>query len=395
MKKIFKDFATFDSTERTAISIRSGLLKYHASEIGLDPNDFADGIVTVYRSPATIFNASQKMSGIPITNEHVDMSRPAPVNGGTVVSSEAIDIADEENDATVAIKNKLNVSDAMQKVIVNKKELSLGYGAELVPHDIYDFEQKDIMPHHLAIVPQGRCGSMCSFVDHKPLIENPKEAKEMKIKFIDADGQVNMQQIIEVIMALPEAIKKVPVEQVAEIIPQLQMLIETSKQVMPEESQEESEEGVTNPDGSEPSGEEVAGVESEDEASEEEMQDEDSEEMKDEMSEEEKEKFSDKKFDFKDSKEFKDAVAQAVKETTGKTIAVVEKARNFLKEDYVFEGKDTARIMRDALKTQTTDKFADSELEVAFKLLKKNTSLANFGDSGSVNKWDEVAEKTF
>ena len=38
--------------------------------------------------------------------------------------------------------------------------------------------------------------------------------------------------------------------------------------------------------------------------------------------------------------------------------------------------------MRDALATQSTDKFEDSELPVAFKLLRKpNTDYSQFGDS--------------
>ena len=39
-----------------------------------------------------------------------------------------------------------------------KKELSLGYDARLIPSDKYDFEQRDIVPHHLAVVEAGRCG---------------------------------------------------------------------------------------------------------------------------------------------------------------------------------------------------------------------------------------------
>ena len=385
-----------------------------------------DGTQSVYRSPATIFNASQRMAGIPVTNEHVDIDMPPPINGGKVISSEAIDIVDEENDATVAIKNKLDVSDNMQRIIESKKELSLGYQAELVPHDIYDFEQINIMPHHLAIVPSGRCGSMCSFVDHKPLIENPKEVEEMKIKFkdakgkvtaksiiaaltaftdnkanfTDAKGNVNMQQIIDVITALPEAIKTVPVDQVAKVMPHLEALIFASRQVSTEEEAaeetmvgQEEDAGVTNPDGSEPSmtDEESEEVDVED-------TDEDSKEVEVEDADkdaEEKEDEKEDKKDFSDSMAFKDAVAAKAKIFTDKAISAIEKARNFLDDDYVFEGKETAQIMRDALKTATTDTFADAELDIAFKMLKNSGSYKEFGDSKETNKWDDLGEKTF
>lgn len=421
MKKTFKDKAIFNSGERTAITIRSGVLLYDASELGMNPES---GTQSVYRSPATIFNASQRMAGIPVTNEHVDIDMPPPINGGKVISSEAIDIVDEENDATIAIKNKLDISDNMQRIIESKKELSLGYQAELVPHDIYDFEQINIMPHHLAIVPNGRCGSMCSFVDHKPLIENPKEV-EMKIKFkdakgkvtaksiiaalnaftdnkanfTDAKGNVNMQQIIDVITALPEAIKTVPVDQVAKVMPHLEALIVASRQVATEEEAveetmagQEEDAGVTNPDGSETTdeeSEEVSDIEVED--ADEESKEVEVEDAETEKEEDEKE---DKK-DFSDSMAFKDAVTAKAKIFTDKAISTIEKARNFLGDDYVFEGKETSKIMRDALKTATTDTFADAELDIAFKMLKDAGSYKEFGDSKEANKWDELGEKSF
>jgi hypothetical protein len=61
---------------------------------------------------------------------------------------------------------------------------------------------------------------------------------------------------------------------------------------------------------------------------------------------------------------------------------VVTKARNFLDADFDFTGKNASQIMRDALATQSTDKFEDSELNVAFKLLRKpDTDYSTFGDS--------------
>jgi len=44
----FADIATYSDTERTAVSIRDGVLEYLGTEIGLEP---PDKVFAVYRSP--------------------------------------------------------------------------------------------------------------------------------------------------------------------------------------------------------------------------------------------------------------------------------------------------------------------------------------------------------
>jgi hypothetical protein len=88
------------------------------------------------------------------------------------------------------------------------------------------------------------------------------------------------------------------------------------------------------------------------------------------------------KEEFTDSAAFKDAVASAVKGEVKRYAEVVNKARNFVDADYDFADKSANQVMRDALVTQSTDKFEDSELPVAFKLLRKpNTDYSQFGDT--------------
>ena len=355
----FKDIANFDFNERTVISMRSGVLEYLGSEIGMEP---ANKVFKVLRTPATIANAAARMSGIGVTDEHIDMDSPAPKDGGTVISSEAIDAHEVESDTTFAIKNTLQLSDNLNEIVKSKKELSLGYFGDLEEHDVYDFEQKNIIPHHLAIVESGRCGQMCSFVDRKPILE----VEEM-LKFIDANGKVNMQQIIDVITALPEAIKNVPVDQVAKIVPQLMLLIDASKQVAPDLEDTADEIETTD--------EEVEEVEIKD---------------ADEEVEEEKEKSN-----FADSTSFKDAVKIEAKKFADEAIKTIEKARTFLDDKYNFEGKETDQIKRDALATQSSEKFTDSELTVAFKLLSKNSKYSHFIDGKApLDKWAEAGEKS-
>lgn len=354
--KQFSDFASFDPEHKTALSVRDGVLEYLGVELG--PDFEPSRIYTVYRSPAQIANAAMKMAGIPITDEHVSLDAPAPNTGSSVISAEMVDASDPNTSTTIAIRNKLSVSDTMiASVASGKRELSLGYEAGLRPHDTYDYEQYDIKPHHLATVPQGRCGPMCSFLDRKPTKPEKDPMPQLHKAFLDAEGSVNLQQVVEIATGLSEAIKTVPLEKVQEVMPALQELMSISKAV-----------GVEDPD---------AEVNDEDKPDpEEKTMDADKDKTDDEPGEDEK-KFSDADFNKaldKKAKEFADA---AIK----KHAFAMEKARPFVGEDYSFADKSTAQIMRDALATQSTEKFADSEIELAFKLLKKSgPDYSNFGD---------------
>ena len=345
----FADIATYSDTERTAVSIRDGVLEYLGTEIGLEP---PDKVFAVYRSPATIANAAHAMKGIPLTGEHVSLDGPAPSDGGRVESSVVIDQVDEPTHSRLAVQNKLSVSDALQITLKEKRQLSLGYEADLVPHSKWDYEQINIIPHHLAAVSDGRCGPLCSFLDRKP--EEKNMTKKEKA-FFDAEGQVNLEQVVEIATALPEAIKKVPVDQLVKLMPAMQEIMAYAKE----------QGAVTDEDPAE-------GME------EEELTDEEAAAKKEaEVAEEDKPKEQ-----FADSKAFKDAVASAVKGEVKRYAEVVTKARNFLDADYDFSDKSANRVMRDALSTQSTDKFEDSELPVAFKLLRKpNTDYSHFGDA--------------
>jgi len=359
----FRDAAVYNATSKTAVSVRDGVLEYSGAEIGMVPED---QIFTIYRSPATISNTAMKMRGLPVTDEHVPLDVPAPSHGGFVDEAKMVDAHDEITHTTIAIENRLAVSDTLlANVEAGRRELSLGYNAELVPHDVYDFEQRDIVPHHLATVDRGRCGSMCSFIDRKPKTEtneDPPMSKKTKLPaaFCDAEGEMNLQQIVELATALPEAIKSVPVDQLQELLPALKQIVEASKAVMTEEPAEEQP------------------VETEDKDTPPVEEDKD-------MSDEDKEK------------QFADAVSKQARKFTDAAVKrhtqVIEKARDFVPEDYTFSDKSTEQIMRDALATDTTESFADSELDLAFKMLKKReSSYQNFGDSNP-NPLAELGDK--
>lgn len=357
----FADRAVFDAIEKTAISVRDGVLEYMGSELGIEP---PDRIFTVFRSPATIANAAMAMAGIPLTDDHVSVDVPATDGAGRVSEAQMIDASDPDTMTTIAIRNRVEVGDTLMPMLDSgKRQLSLGYKADLVPHDRFDFEQRNIQPHHLAVVENGRCGGMCSFLDRKPEIS-------MKINkaFADENGEVNLQKIVEIAAALPEAIKMVPIERVSEIMPALQELIELSRQVNAATEEPATEEPV------------------EDEA----VEDEPQEPVTDEQTEE-------PVTDEKDEKQFSDAAVKVmVQKATDEAIKahaeVMDKARSFVDESYEFKGKSTAQIMRDAIATQSSETFTDAELPLAFKLLKKTADYRNFGDAGA-DKFDQLKDK--
>ena len=361
MTQLFKDSLSFNGTTKKAISVRDGVQEYMGYELGMEP---IDRVFTVYRSPATIANAANLMAGIPLTDEHVELSAPPPNPVGKVVHAVMIDLKDDSLGCTLAVENQIEVADTMLKDIESgKRELSLGYRAELVEHDQYDFEQRNIEPHHLAVVDRGRCGAHCSFKDKGKLMKSRKA-------FRDAEGNPNLEEIVQIASGLPDAIKKLDMAQLAKVMPMLQEIV----QVAQASNETVNANGGVTPEGETPTedmnAEEKPATDMN--PDEEEVKDMDKEE--DEVKDEEAEKK-----DVTDSAAFKDAVMQAINRHT----VAIEKAKDFVDSDYVFLGKTTCQIMRDALAVEYgKQKFSDAELPVAFKMLKKaGSSLHNFGDA--------------
>lgn len=351
----FSDAATYDGSLRTAVSVRDGVLEYLGSEIGMEP---ADKIFYVYRSPATIASAANLMAGIPVIDEHVEPGTEDDNIKSKVESSSLIDAFDEHTDSTLAIQNKLSLDPLMQEAIESgKRELSLGYEGKLIPHSKYDFEQRDLVPTHLAIVDFGRCGSGCRFIDRKP---NPEATMPKKLHkaFCDAEGALSLAQIVELAAGLPEAIKNVPADKLSELLPALQEIM-----------------AAANAAGVEPVAADVV-------ADVPDMTDEEASKLVDESA------VTGDPVKVTDSmrkvlaQKFGDATRKAVDSAVKAHTAVIDKARTILSEDYSFTDKSTAQVMRDALAVEHgSQTFADAELSVAFKLLKKSSDeYQNFGD---------------
>jgi len=338
----FSDTVTYDGAMKSAISVRDGVLEYLGSELGMEPED---RIFYVYRSPATIASAASLMPGIPLLSEHIEPGTEDSDATSRVKSASLVDAFDTSTASTLAIRNMISVAPEIQGQLESgKRELSLGYTGNLVPHDKYDFEQRDIIPTHLAVVERGRCGSGCRFLDRKPTQE--ATMPKMHKAFTDADGAASLSQIVEIAAGLPEAIKSVPVDKLQELLPALQeiMAIAEAVGVKPSEPEAEVVEEITD---EEPAvKEEVAPMA------------------------------------VTDSAAFKDAVKGAVASAVKAHAVVIDKARDFVDEAYNFADKSTVQIMRDALASEHgATQFTDSELPVAFKLLKKaSADYKNFAD---------------
>jgi hypothetical protein len=354
----FIDVATYDGSLRTAVSVRDGVLEYLGSEIGQEP---PDKIFTVYRSPATIASLVSQMPGIPVIGDHIEPgTEPADIPS-RVESASFIDAFDESTNSTLAIQNKLFLDDDMlAEIDGGKNQLSLGYEGRLVPHDKWDFEQRDLVPTHLATVDSGRCGSGCRFIDRKP---NPEATMPKKFHkaFCDADGALSLAQIVELAAGLPEAIKNVPADKLSELLPALQEIMAAAEAAGVEKTTVE------------PVVEELPL-----------MTDEDADKLMDESAEAaggEPVKVTDSARKVL-RKKFADKLALAISGAVKVHASVTDKARTILPENYSFADKSTAQLMRDALAVEHgSQKFSDSELSVAFKLLKKSGGeYQTFGD---------------
>lgn len=177
---------------------------------------------------------------------------------------------------------------------------------------------------------------------------------KMHKAFTDADGAASLSQIVEIAAALPEAIKNVPVDKLQELMPALQEIMNIASAV-----------------GVKPTTSEVEGEEMTDE-----------QKAAKALADEEAKKKEGEQMPITDSAAFKDAVKGAVASAVKEHTTVIERAREFVAEDYSFADKSTVQIMRDALATEHgTTQFTDAELPVAFKLLKKaSADYKNFAD---------------
>lgn len=375
----FQDRLDFNPTTKKGISIRDGVVEYAGIEIGIEP---PEKMFKVYRSPAAIAGILDSMVGIPLYDRHVD-SEENSKSVGRVVSAEAIDLFDDSTDSRIGLENKIEVDEiALLQIENGKRELSLSYLGELIPHEKYDFEQKNLKPMHLAIVDSGRCGSRCSFVDKKyqemPPMADKKTSKKKTVKpelaqiFCDAEGMPNLQTIVETAMGLPDALKMLPLQKLMELMPMFQEVIKIASNVGVQD--EGHEDDVEDPDKkTDP-------------------------ENKEKKVDDKKNSDGEKVLKVEDSAEFKNALAAVAKKSEKKMADhtdVVVRAAKFLDSEYSFDKKTTLEIMRDSLEIYHPEvKFEDNEVSAAFKMLKfADSPTKNFGKNDNKSSFAALEDK--
>jgi len=355
-----KSIMTFDSEHKKVVSIRDGFQEYMGIELGMQP---FDKVFKIVRDQDDIRELADKLVNIPITDNHIepDGTIDKSLIKGFIDTSEAVEHRDVDTDTHVIVRNGVKLSDNMVQLVHNgKRELSLGYKAKLIPHDLYDFQKVEIVPHHLAIVDKGRCGDICKFTDG----EKMKKEKEEQLSFLDADGTVSLERVMELAAQLPEVISKMDIKELGKLVPVLEKVMASAgMEVAPEPVKEIEEEVIAEP------------------------------EMTDmEMEASEKEVATKAVEEFKDSTCFADAQIKFA----DTRVDVIEKAKPFLDGEYVFAGKSNDQIMTDVLGAEKpSEKFVDGEIAVAFKMLDRKDPIEdykNFGDK-DVDKWATASKE--
>jgi hypothetical protein len=180
MKRMTID-ETFAPTSRTltpegflcvkGIAARTGVYQYLSSELELEG---PERIVNVYRPPEQVF-APESMATYPhsdITNDH-----PEDLVDSTTFKSVSVGhVRGVEQDGDNAVVDMIiKDQSAIDDIQSGKAELSPGYMAEYVkapgiaPDGTpYEFEQRDIVINHVAVVEAARAGKVARIFDHKP-----------------------------------------------------------------------------------------------------------------------------------------------------------------------------------------------------------------------------------
>ena len=348
---IFKDKIPFDINKKKLISIRDGIQEY----LGLEFNkEFQDEHklnpsqrYKVYRSVQTLNDAVKLLDKLPITNEHVDISNDRTLKEGEkqgeILSSEVIDSIDTNVNSTIAVQNEVQLSDTMLKLCQSGKgELSLGYEAKMIVHDVYDFEQVEVNPHHLALVQNGRCGKTCKILD-----------KRINVILLNEDGTLNQDNIQMVVAEMPKAIEIMSDEEKTK-------LFEVLGSFLPEVVADTKDDTET-------------------------------EKVEDAPKEEDKEEMKDNAIaSFKDSADF-----QVILDSHAHTMAdAIIKAKNWM-VDYETDGKSLDVIMKETLeKARPLTVFKDCEIGVAFKMLdEKPLEIVTIVKDSVQSKWKSIKEK--
>ena len=179
----------FDSETKTALIMRDGVYTYLAMEfpglvgIGADKENNPFTKLRVYRSKDSVkaaYERFKELGKIPVVFNHPD--KDLDRNDFSQGYGYAPELVDEG--ANLAIKCKLELNaDSLEAYKDGIREISCGWSGDFVEPSaedkkLYDFEQTFSDFNHIALVSEGRCGSLCSIKDSKANKNKQKNSQE-------------------------------------------------------------------------------------------------------------------------------------------------------------------------------------------------------------------------
>lgn len=183
---IFKDKGHFDPANKTAIIMRDGVYTYLAGEFpgALTKDADPEQKLRVYRSPESVkaaYERFKELGKIPVIFEHPEEDLDLKdYSQGYGYDPELV-----EEGMNVCIKCKLKLRDESKEAYdeLGVREISCGWLGDFIEPDAkdapYDYEQTFEEFNHIALVPEGRCGNLCSIKDRKGVNMKVK-AKQVK-----------------------------------------------------------------------------------------------------------------------------------------------------------------------------------------------------------------------
>lgn len=182
----FKDNGTYDAATKTAIIMRDGVYTYLAGEFPETMTHDAnpETKLRVYRSPESVraaYNRFKELGKIPVVFEHPEED----LSLDDFTQGYGYDPELVEDGINLAIKCKLKLNDeSLEAYKEGIREISCGWGGDFIKAKDskapYDYEQTFEEFNHIALVPEGRCGSLCSIKDQKCGERMKVKAKKVK-----------------------------------------------------------------------------------------------------------------------------------------------------------------------------------------------------------------------
>lgn len=183
---LIKDKITIDEVTKKAIIMRDGMYQYLGKEIGLQ--DSMDEIFNVYRPSEEVKKANDRFNQIgkiPVTADHPDnflnLKDSASYKNGHGENPQLT----RQDDYDTLVCDLVLKDEVLKDYQNNVREISCGWDGyfEKTDNKDYSFIQRFRDINHIAVLPEGRCGDVCSIQDKKGVITMPnkiKDADEMK-----------------------------------------------------------------------------------------------------------------------------------------------------------------------------------------------------------------------